>query len=172
MSALFEQAIPIILAHEGGYVNDPDDPGGETNFGLTRTYLLGLPKEVLGSINVSDMRGITQTQAEAIYQTEWWNKYSLGDFEQPIANKIFDLAVNMGYKEVAKNTQRAIQALGVKIVVDGDLGPASRKIINTLNTQKLLDEIGHQTVVFYQGLVAKNPKLRKFLNGWIRRALS
>lgn len=82
----FEQAVALVLKHEGGYVNDPTDPGGETNFGISKRSFPAL-----------DIRSITRDQAARIYRNEYWseiNGYQISD--QSYANSLLDFAVNCG----------------------------------------------------------------------------
>lgn len=86
MDTKFDKAIKVVLAHEGGYVNDPNDLGGETNFGISKR-----------SYPTVDIKNLTREQAVEIYRGDWWERYRYGDIEDlDVATKVFDLAVNMG----------------------------------------------------------------------------
>ena len=107
MRGNFEKCLEITLVHEGGYVNDKRDPGGETNMGISkRSY----PKE--------DIRGMTRERASAIYRRDFWKPVQGDDLPDGLDLVAFDAAVNSGPSRGAKWLQ---QALGV--TVDGKIGP-------------------------------------------------
>src|SRR4051812_29003946 len=97
----FDQAIPTILKHEGGYVNDTKDPGGETNWGISKRSYPQL-----------DIKNLSREQAIYFYRRDWWNKYNYGAIhDQQVATKVFDIAVNMGASQAHKLLQRACNVL-------------------------------------------------------------
>jgi lysozyme family protein len=105
----FERAVELVLKHEGGYVNDPDDPGGETNFGISkRAY----PNE--------NIKGMTRDRAKQIYQRDYWDRVKGDELPWAIAVIAFDMAVNAGVGTSIKLLQ---ESLGV--TVDGVLGPVT-----------------------------------------------
>ena len=107
MRGNFEKCLEITLVHEGGYVNDKRDPGGETNMGISkRSY----PKE--------DIRGMTRERAAASYRRDFWNRVKGDDLPDGLDMVAFDAVVNSGPSRGAKWLQ---QALGV--TVDGKIGP-------------------------------------------------
>ena len=170
----FSYALNIVLQDEGGFTNDPDDPGGATNFGMTQkdldAYRESNPKSVL-PYNVKDL---THDQAETYYKKCWWDKYNYNAIQSlEIAAKIFDLAVNMGAIEAHKLVQRALYFSGYRVIVDGVLGTKTLSAINSIcnagHAKDLEDEIRHEAEFFYEGLVEENPKLLKFLHGWLHR---
>lgn len=179
----FNQAIPIILQHEGGLVNDPNDPGGITNFGISLRYLQSLVQQEpqllsvydvdhQGVINALDIRDLPEADAIQIYKTQWWDKYNYGEInDQSLATKIFDLAVNMGGITANKLLQQACNILSGNncVEVDGILGVMSLAVINKLNPVATLQTLRQQAIQYYQNLVANNPSLSKFLNGWLNR---
>jgi len=96
--AEFSRAINTILKNEGGYVNNPNDPGGETNYGISKR-----------SFPDVDIRNLTQEKAIAIYRASYWGKYPLLDQldSQEVATKVFDLMVNMGGPPRSKSSSKA-----------------------------------------------------------------
>ena len=145
----FELAIPVVLRNEGGYVDDPNDAGGETNFGISkRSYP-----------NV-DIKNLTVEEASAIYKHDFWKFDGIND--QAVATKIFDSYVNNG---------RTAIRIAQEVVVapeDGEYGPHTEAAIN--NTADFLGSYRTQLAVHYRNIVANNPAMEKFLNGWLRRA--
>lgn len=159
----FLKAIEVILKNEGGYVNDPNDLGGETNFGISkRSYP-----------NV-DIKNLTREQAMEIYYRDWWAKYKYGEIEDlEVAIKVFDLSVNMGPGIAHKLLQRAVNWVsGSGLIEDGVLGPLTIGATNQTNPQKLVQELRFVAALRYYELAKARPANRGFLLGWLNRAYS
>jgi lysozyme family protein len=172
MPSLFPLAIPAVLQHEGGFVNDANDPGGATDFGVSLRWLKaqGLLTELEHSTATDDpitaVKKMTQEDASAFYQKFWWDAYGYGTVDaQNVANKILDMSVNLG----APRTHRMVQAaVGVKS--DGVLGPTTYGEINHTQGTSLILTLKNTQASFYRNLVAKKPQMNEFLAGWLRRA--
>lgn len=109
MKANFEACMAEVFKHEGGYVNDPHDPGGETNMGISkRSY----PKE--------DIRGMTRARAAQIYRKDFWDKLKCDDLPAGLDLVAFDAGVNSGPARGARWLQQA-----VGVTADGKIGPAT-----------------------------------------------
>lgn len=162
LNSVFDKAIQAVLKHEGGYVNNPKDPGGETNFGISKKSYPDL-----------DIPNLTKEDAIAIYKRDFWDKqpYKLIVFD-PLCIKAFDMSINIGPKSANKSLQIAVNAFDYDLDEDGVLGPKSLKAINSCTPITLLVEYKHKLIDHYKGLVAKNHRLNPFLKGWIKRALS
>lgn len=193
MPSNFDLALPIILEHEGGYVNNVHDPGGATNFGISLRYLQArgdldgdgfadgdIDRD--GDIDADDIKAMMPTDAAQFYRTGFWypGKYGLIN-DQELATKAFDLGVNMGIKQGAKCVQRALMAAGVgPIADDGAIGPITIAAINASDALVLLAATRSEAAGFYRALVLRNSALRKrmidvpdfsvFKKGWLRRA--
>lgn len=168
----FEKSLDVILLHEGGYSNDPDDPGGETNFGITQKSLtkvyvqLGLPAHV---------KDLDKKSASIFYKTLWWDKYNYSAINSlNIATKIFDLSVNIGPKMAHMILQKAINWCGHRVITDGVLGKKTLAAANEIylhgRDADLYDEIKEEARNYYTHLTEENPKLYKYLGGWLNRA--
>ena len=157
--ARFEDAIETVLRHEGGFVDDPADAGGETKYGISSRAYPGV-----------DIAGLTKEQACEIYKRDYW-QYD-GIENQEVATKVFDLAVNMGQKQATKLLQRAANVCGAVLRDDGLLGPATVLAVNGSKPDCLLTELRAQAAMFYCELALKNPSQGRFLRGWLRRAVS
>lgn len=168
----FELAIPTIIRHEGGYINNPNDPGGATRYGISLRWLksIGLYGDINGDLHVDikDIQALTLATAERFYQVYWWDHYGYGRIDaQVLATKILDMAVNMG----APRAHRIVQtALGAH--PDGILGPNTLAGLNAVSEAPLLllARIQGLQAAFYTGLVSNNSRLAEFLPGWISRA--
>lgn len=162
MMARFNMAIGKILDHEGGYVNDPKDRGGETKYGISKKSYPHL-----------DIETLTEEQAKEIYKRDYWDRYDYGRFfYQLVAEKVFDYTVNMGGRQSHKLLQRAVLANGTPIKIDGLLGPKTFMEVNRLTSGELLPAYRSEAAGFYRFIVAQNPSLKRFLKGWLNRAYS
>ena len=159
MDERFLAAVEKVLNLEGGYVHDPADPGGETRFGISKR-----------SYPDVDIKELTRDEAIEIYRRDWWKKYGYGQIKDDrIADKIFDLAVNMGPRRAHVLLQTAeVQTGGKWIDVDGALGPLTIDAVNSHPQQDLLlAALKERAIMYYVSL--NKPR---FLAGWIRRALA
>lgn len=178
--ATFENAIDVILRHEGGFVNHPNDPGGATNFGISLRFLAEHPEDGDfdgdGDVDVQDIMNMDPQQAAELYRKYWWDKYGYGRInDQTIATKIFDHSVNMGAKRAHILLQTALnKAFGLNLTVDGVLGKASFSAINMCTDgeeeQILLSAFCDEVWGFYDRLIKGNSKYKPFERGWKRRA--
>lgn len=153
----FEDYLKVILKHEGGYVNNSLDPGGETKYGICKRSYPNL-----------DIKNITIEQASKIYYTDYWIKLNLENIEnEDLKLQVFDMAVNAGIKPAIKLLQ---SILGVTL--DGIIGPRSEARIAQFEASQLVDLYKDSRIKYYTGLVKKNNNLSIFLNGWINRVNS
>lgn len=159
--ACFDKAIGRTIRFEGGYVNDPDDPGGETNFGITKRAYPDL-----------DIKNLTAEQACEIYARDYWNPWYDKIAAQAVATKLFDLGVNMGPRTAVKLLQNALIQLGAPIKADGVFGPNTLAALNRRGSATVLRTFELEAVRYYQRLAERRPTSRKYLFGWVRRALA
>lgn len=165
--------ISIILEHEGGYVNHPNDKGGPTNFGVTQQTLsewLGRPA------SIDDVKNLTEAEAREIYETRYLTGPRIHLIPDPPRTLVLDMAINHGPRNAIKMTQRVVNLAGFGIIdVDGVLGPNSRAAI-----ERAVEAMGpyfqnalvEERIKFFKNIVARNPKQEVFLKGWLRRAES
>ncbi len=158
-------AINKVLQHEGGFVNDPKDSGGATNFGITKKVYEAFKRR---AVSIDEVKSMPRTDAVAIYKAEYWDKI-LGDqiSSYKVAFAIFDQAVNRGVSAAVKSAQRV---LGVQET--GVMGPVTLKKINETSEGTFLARFLADAEKFYRDLVASRPKDQKFLNGWLKRVQS
>lgn len=159
--ANFNTAIELILKHEGGYVNDPSDRGGETKYGISKKSYPEL-----------DIASLTKEHAKEIYSQDYWIPIK-GDLinDQSIANHVLDLKVNSGRAGV-KVVQDTLFSMGKNIGVDGLIGGQTILALNSVNPIEFNNKLVEKRIDFYKNIVANDPLQYKFLNGWIKRASS
>ena len=163
MKQNFDQCLDWLLAHEGGFVNHPDDPGGMTNKGITaRVYgqWLSEAMDVDAEITEDVMRNIPDAHVETIYRQEYWNRVRGDDLPSGLDWSLFDLAVNGGGGRRARMIQKII---GVK--VDGGIGPMTLAAINEHDAASLVDDMYFKRQAFYERLKT----FPTFGAGWTRR---
>jgi len=158
----FLLAIPYVLANEGGYVNNPRDPGGETKYGICKR-----------DHPMVDIKNLTPEQATAIYRAEYWT--CGGIHSQAVATKFLDMAVNMeGTGKVGAAVKILQQASSVQfpniIPFDGKYGPNTELMVNHCDAEGLLMDMIRFAIQHYNSLIDHNPTLAEFKEGWMRRA--
>ena len=143
----FDKAFEIIIGHEGGYVNDPRDPGGETKYGISkRAY----PTE--------DIKSLTLDRAKFLYKRDYWDVVEAESIPGSARLMVFDCAVNTGVGMAKKLLQRAV---GTKD--DGIIGPKTRAAIS--NTPELAMKFAGFWLQYYTDL----PGWPTYGKGWTRR---
>ncbi len=153
----FDDIIEVVLEHEGGYVNDPKDPGGETKYGVSKRAYPDV-----------DIKGLTVEGAKEIYKRDYWDKNKVDTVPTNLKHIYFDMAVNMGKGRAVKILQEASNGKNkTKIDVDGGLGPATRRALEGVELQR----VRAYRVKYYANLVERKPDLEKFYFGWFRRSL-
>ncbi|OYW61060.1 MAG: peptidoglycan-binding protein [Rhodobacterales bacterium 12-65-15] len=170
-----------IVAREGGFVNDPDDPGGATNHGVTIGTLrrLGIDVNRDTRIDVADVRALTRTQAIEIYLEHYYKRPGIGALPEPLQPSVFDMYVNAGGNAV-KILQRLLTDMGQPCEVDGEIGPETiraAQLAQEAAPAHLVDAYGIARRNYYYALADKRPASRKFARrrdggkgGWITRA--
>ena len=152
----FEEIIDIVLEHEGGYVNDPDDPGGETNFGVAKW-----------SHPDVDIANLTKDGAKEIYKEHYWDANKVESLSEDLRHIYFDMCVNQGRGRAVKILQQAANAKGAGLKVDGGMGPMTISAMDGVELQR----VRAYRVKYYADLVTRKPDLERFYFGWFRRAL-
>lgn len=170
-----------IIAREGGFVNDPDDPGGATNHGVTIGTLrrLGVDLTGDGAVDVADVRALSQADAEAIFLRDYFEQPGIDRLPEPLRPSVFDMYVNAGANAV-KILQRLLRQMGHDVVVDGVIGPqteAAAQAAADAAPRHLVDAYGIARRNYYFRLGDLRPASRKYARtrrggkgGWIRRA--
>lgn len=175
-------AIDFAMAHEGGLVDHPSDPGGITNYGVSLRYarsqgnirgprgriMLNFDLDNDGDIDADDMRALTPDQARLAY-VDIWNRFGFaGIADRHIAAKFFDLSLPMGYGGASRVMQRAMRACRFEVFEDGYVGPVSRKVINQAcawNVTATMTAVCAEAAGYFRDLDAPD-----FEEGWLNRA--
>ncbi len=168
--AVFGIALPITLAFEGGYCNNPKDPGGETNHGITMRTFLHTAHPLLGIEPTSDnLKALTPAQAGIIYKANYWDVVHGDDFEsQELANNVFDFYVNAGTHSCSL-LQRVINDLPTTpaIVVTGSIGDATLAALKSSSANNIYAKFKQGRIDYYTAFGATHPT---FLKGLLKRA--
>ena len=144
--------------HRSGVVTR--DSGGLTKWGISQKAFPHV-----------DIRNLSIEDAANIYRENYWKPirgYDLQD--QDVANKLFDMAVNMGVGAATKLCQKSCCALGQLVAVDGSFGPNTLEAVNRCDAGALLGMLRAESKAHYEAIAEANPELSQYLNGWLKRA--
>lgn len=170
-----------IIAREGGYVNDPDDPGGATNYGVTIHTMrrLGLDLTGDGRVTPEDVKRLTRAQAIDIFIEHYFQKPGIAGLPEVLHASVFDMYVNAGGNAV-KILQRLLRDMGHEVSVDGAIGPQTRAAAMAAYNQApehIADAYAIARRNYYFRLADRRPASRKYARtraggkgGWIKRA--
>ena len=149
----FDQAFERLIAHEGGYVNHPQDPGGETHWGITL-------RTARANGYTGRMRDMTRAQAKAIYRDAYWRRARADEYDPAIGFQLFDAAVNHGMGNATRFLQRA-----VGVADDGVIGPMTVAAVRRMSVTDVLARFNAERLEFYTRLTT----WPTFGRGWARR---
>ena len=161
--------VPFILSKEGGYVNDKDDSGGATNFGITLATWrkVGYDKNGDGVINEKDIKLLTEDDFHRVFKRNYWDACKADQIkDQSVANLLVDFAYNSGVTRVSKFIQKI-----VGVTVDGIIGSKTIQAINNYprGQRQLFAALRQRRINYLNGIVIANPTQKKFYNGWMNR---
>lgn len=145
----FDQAFDRLISHEGGYVNHPNDPGGETNWGISKRSYPNL-----------NIKALTRDDAKKIYKTDFWDAVGGDRLPSSVVYQLFDFAVNSGIGTAIRYLQRAIG-----VADDGHWGPMSQGAAETMGEQDMLFLLNAERLDFMTKLKGWD----SFGRGWARR---
>lgn len=148
----FDRAFELVVGHEGGYVNDPRDPGGETKFGISKH---AYPQE--------DIKGMTLDRAKGIYKKDFWEKLRCESMPRAVAFTVFDAGVNCGLSHAAEWLQKV-----VGVTVDGVIGPRTLEAVAQASGAIVAMKINAVRLVYHSAL----PTWDIYGRGWARRIAS
>ena len=152
----FEQIIDKVLEHEGGYVNDPYDKGGETKFGIAKRWYPDL-----------DIKNLTKSDAINIYYNNYWKPSKADNLPNDLKATYFDMCVNMGQHRAVKILQQAINSRKMnKIEEDGVIGEITIENAGRISKRRLQA----YRCLFYGRLVSEEPDQERFYFGCYKGA--
>jgi len=148
----FDRAFQITVGVEGGYVNDPADPGGETKYGISHRAYPDI-----------DIKALTLDQARDIYRRDYWQAASCDSMPERIGHLVFDCAVHHGVKTAIKLLQRAL-----RVADDGEFGPVTRGQLLARDTNETADLLMAQRMLYLMTCSA----WPTYKLGWAKRCFS
>ena len=164
----FNSIIDKNLEHEGGYVNNKNDRGGETKYGITGPFMEDF-KYALPSGKTIPIEDLTVDDAKKLYKA-MWDRYNLGYVrDKDVAYVIFDYMINTFYHTAAKRVQEILNTRGAALKVDGYLGEKSLNAIHESDRKWLIDEVLKNRQYHHRKDVNENPVQLKFYAGWMNR---
>jgi lysozyme family protein len=144
----FDKAFEIIVGEEGGYVNDPHDPGGETKYGIS--------KRVYPNV---DIKNLTLDEAKKIYERDYWSRASCGSMPWPMSLYVFDSAVNQGVGRAIRLMQTAVGTNA-----DGVVGPKTLQAIHNAGEEGAVQFMGRRAMAY-----VATANFDRFGRGWLTR---
>lgn len=153
----FAHSLARVLKHEGGYVNRPDDPGGMTNLGVTRTTWARWKGR---AVSEQEMRDLTPEKVEPLYRERFWDAVSGDDLPSGLDHATFDFAVNSGPGRAARTLQLLVGA-----APDGQIGPKTLRLLADEDAAVVARELCDARLRWLQNL----PTFRTFGRGWTAR---
>ena len=174
----FDKALAETLKREGEYSNRPGDPGGETVFGISRRRWpewKGWPLVDAHKRNPEFPAPLyvdpdLERLVGEFYLTNFWHTLRCNELPEPVAAKLFDVAVNLGTGPATRLLQVALAMAGDQVPTDGRMGPQTLAAATRAHLTVLLDTIRAAQAGYYVRLVKDNPSLEQFINGWLNRA--
>jgi hypothetical protein len=155
--AAFQACVALVLKNEGGFVDDPEDPGGATNMGIT----IGTLRAWRGQpVTVEDVRNLSQQEARAIYRANYWNPLRCDDLPLGVDMVVFDFGVNAGIRRSAMTLQQV-----VGVAQDGIVGPETLAAVARFAPAQVVDRFGAARLAFYRDL----KDWPEFGKGWTDR---
>jgi lysozyme family protein len=149
----FDIGLAFVLAEEGGYVNHPNDPGGETNFGISKRKFPDV-----------DIKSLTRDGAAAIYRARYWNEFRCGELPPGLDFAMFDAAV-----QHLPGTAVGLIQKAVRVPADGKLGPQTIAAANRAPRDQALNAYFAERAQFYMDLITADSRKAVFRTGWFRR---
>lgn len=148
----FDTAFERVIGHEGGYVNDPRDPGGETHYGISRRAYPG-----------EDIKGMTLARSKELYRRDYWGPAGCDAMPDGVRYALFDMSVNSGVKAAIKALQRSVSE-----VDDGIIGPRTLTAASSMPVPRLVARLCGERLKLLTDL----DNFATYGRGWTRRVAS
>lgn len=163
----FDFCVAKVLATEGGFVDNPADHGGPTNWGITMTTLSKFRSK---TVTIKDVENLTQYEAKLIYKAYYWDEMNLESINQDQRRYLlFDQGVNRGCRVAVKQAQKLLNYFGHSLMVDGVCGPKTQEDINLMSYNLFCRRYIQASQKAYIDIVQCNRTQLQFLNGWLSR---
>ena len=153
----FEKSLDFLLESEGGFVNNPKDPGGMTNLGVTAATWAQYKGR---ATTEKEMRNLKKSDVTPLYEKKYWDACKCDDLPSGIDYLVFDFAVNAGPGRAIKTLQKAIG-----VPEDGAIGPVTLQNIDVMEKSELITRFSEAKKEFYESL----PTFPTFGKGWLAR---
>ena len=170
----YRKIIPFLLSFEGGYVNDPSDSGGETNKGVTwATYEAYCFRVLNVKPTHQHFKTLTDDEVGRFFKLLYWDELNGDNIpSQAIAEMVSDWAYNSGERIAAKELQRCLYMdFGFPLMIDGDIGPKTIAAISQADEKTFAEKYTERRMAYYDGLAERRPKDKKYIKGWLNRAV-
>lgn len=151
----FEQAVSIVMKIEGGYVDDKNDPGGATKWGISQR-----------SFPMVDIKNMTDEQARSLYFNHYWLLGKCSMLPERIRLIFFDMCVLNGVYAATKTLQKALNGAGYRVEIDGIIGNKTLSVASYLDPVRLRS----YRILRIANIVLKRPTMEKYWYGWYKRA--
>lgn len=153
----FEKSFKLMIAHEGGFVNDPHDPGGPTNLGVTQRAW----EEWVGrKVTVQEIRDLKVENIKEFYRSRYWDAIRGDDLLAGLDYTVFDFAVHAGVNRAAKTLQMCAE-----VEPDGKIGKITLAAVNEIGAVPLIKAVNHERLTFLQELKT----FSRYGRAWTRR---
>lgn len=167
--AEIDRMIDALIKREGGFVNDPDDSGKATKYGITNATLNAWRER---ECSIAEVKALTREEAAEIYRAEFYFGPSIDTLPDALQAHVLDICANSGPRTAVRLLQRALNEIGAQVKEDGVIGPVTRGACHASDLPALNNKLVDVRIQFYEDLATRRPKDRKFLSGWKKRAKS
>ena len=166
--------LDFIMEREGGFVNDPKDPGGATKYGISLRFLKTIDPVMAdldedGDVDVDDIFALSPELARDFYRQWFYRPMRIDLYPAPLGAAMLDTGVNMGKRRASRILQQALNQCGAALVVDGIVGTKTRTALMFFDVMDILRAFLLARVFVYAKLCRENQDLHRFFYGWVER---
>lgn len=168
-----DEMLEVLLKHEGGYTNHPNDRGGPTNWGVT---IANYSKYLGRKATIQEVKDMPRSVALDIFKTRFFIQPRINELHEGLQPNVFDMSVNAGQTRGIKLLQEVLKILGYPCSVDGKIGPNTKKCcenaINNYGWEAINNFYTVRRLEFYFSITRNRPRNASFIRGWTRRGVS